>query len=138
MDEDLKKALLDTLNDARSAAEQGKDFVLEQAPRVVQEYIAYMRIESTILSALLALWVVAVLVAWVVVFRRGPYWSANATGESTPSAGDYAFVRGLGSFLAICFLIMGGLLGGKSVSTCIKAWVAPRVLIIEKAADLIK
>lgn len=136
MDEDLKKALLDTLNDARSAAEQGKNFVLEQAPLVVQEYIAYVRIESTIWLAVSLVWALVVAFSYWRWWRRGPKLFAYGCGE--PSVHDVGFARFVGAMIAFLMLLPVAITVQVKASTCIKSWVAPRVLIIEKAADLIK
>lgn len=114
MNEELKAKLLTYLAHLEGAV-KGGDFVAEQAPLVVQEYVLYMRVYST-LGMLLA----GLFFALVFSILR---WLSKAPEKG--DAGDAAFAFGC------IFLVLGILTTAANVSTCIKSYVAPRILVLD-------
>lgn len=129
MDEELKKAIADMLGDIRNAVSAGGDFVLEQAPLVVQEYVEYIRIVSTMQVACGVIGLVAILLAY-------RYWWWPFT-EKAFDGDDLFGSRVVGGLVAFG-LSIACVIGICRVDTCIMAWVAPRVLILEKMKELLQ
>lgn len=119
----LLKFLTETL-------QQGKDFTVDQAPKFVQELLAWRYYESLYFVAL----GVALLVAgWVVAFFVGR-GVARAKAASKSGYCEYAGAQwciGLGVTVASALVI------GFNGYTMVQVRVAPRVVIVEMARDLI-
>ena len=113
--------------------EQGKEFVLEQAPDVAQQIVAFGRAYETALCVMAALCFVACLYG----IRRLPGLIAEAeraTYENEMSAQVKAMAVGIVSFL-------GGLLSATAIMTelrpCCLAWFAPKLYILEYCSRLV-
>ncbi len=106
--------------------EQGKDFVLTQAPEVVQQLILWKRAEHTA-------WVCMGLVGMVVVYfvgRRCYAWIVkdNRHGELE----ELLCLLGIPS-AALLFLLM--LLF--NIAPCLQVWLAPKVYLLEYLTKLV-
>src|SRR5690349_9161534 len=90
MDEELKKRLLDYMDTLDSAVREGGDFVLEQAPLVVQEFITYTRATQ---SGYLLL-AVAIFAVQFPVIKRIRKWIL--TGDGYMKEADASIVSCIG------------------------------------------
>lgn len=113
----------------KAALDTSGQFVQEQSPLVVQEYIAYVRATSTlyVVFGVLIIVVAALLMRTVLRYLR--------SGEETSEATDAVHVV-LG-VIAIVLFIAGPVAVVNHTDDCLKAWCAPRVLILEKVSDLL-
>jgi len=125
VDEELKKRLLDYMDTLDGAVREGGDFVLEQSPLVVQEYITYSRVVHTSL-VLLAFAIAAAMVFVCIKYGKS---LSNTRNDGV------MILSIIGAFVAP-ITVMGLLI--KNLDPCIMSWFAPRLLILEKVADLIK
>lgn len=127
-DEKLRESLSDVLQWVQLSAEQSKDFVIEQAPLVAQEFVAWTFWESVItaVAALLS----AVLSAWCCLL------CVRKCNDERDAFGGPEWT--MGSMLCACTTIGLCVLFLCSSLTAVKAKVAPRVLIIEKVSTLVK
>lgn len=113
----------DLLQWLRHAAERGGDFVSEQTPLVIQEYVTYARMTSTVLVVLGVVMMPLVLILWRASHR------AYKTGDDD----DAVLIPGL---LSVLPLIAAAGIIGSNIDDCVKAWAAPRVLVLEKVSEL--
>lgn len=104
---------------------QGKDFVLEQAPDVVQQLIVYKRIEYTFYTVLLMLIIGVVTYVSIKGF--------NACMSKTDTESLLMLLMFAGFTYLITILILCGL-----VPRLIIVYVAPKVFLLEYLASLIK
>ncbi len=125
MNEELKAKLLTYLAHLEGAVKGTGDFVAEQAPLVVQEYVLYMRVTST-LGMILAGFFFAIV---LLVLR----WFAKASEKDLQGdAGSGAFV------IMLAALVFGLFATTANISTCIKSYVAPRILVLDYIKEQIK
>lgn len=114
---ELQKAVADMLVKATQAAEAAGKFAIEQLPDVAHQYVMYIGIVHT-------LWVVfgfflLGLVVWCI--KQGRKYDED------------------GYFIVAVFGTVAGVMCiGFSISTAIMAFVAPKVLLIQWAAELVK
>jgi hypothetical protein len=122
MNEQLQKELAAWLSKLREAADTGGSFVLDQAPAIVQEKIAYGRATETlwcvvgVLLLLLAYWFSKRAMRWFDEMEGNPFGFIGA--------GVFAF------FGVILTLI--------HVDAALKVWFAPRLYVIEWLSELLK
>lgn len=132
MDEQLRERLEKYLETIEEAASQAGGFVMEQAPLVVQEYLAW-RFWSDIFAC-----VISVVIATAVFFLAG-YLRDKATKWKADSWEDKNNRKGS---IAACFIAQSLAIGltfipvGIATFDAVKVSVAPRVVLIEKVADL--
>jgi hypothetical protein len=112
---ELQKAVADMLVKATQAAEAAGKFAVEQLPDVAHQYVMYVGILATI-GVVVGLGFL-VLTVWC--------WSSRPLGDGKFFGGAGACLVGAG--LVLC-----------NLSTAIMAWVAPKVLLIKWAAELVK
>jgi hypothetical protein len=106
--------------------EGGKDFVLEQAPTVVQQLILLGRVECVCGIVLATL--VCAACAWV--FRR----YAPLTSERTAAGLDASVACGASGGVGTAALIVGVVVFFKGLP----AFIAPHVYVISEAARLVR
>jgi hypothetical protein len=108
----------------KGIAEETGDFVIDQAPLVAQEAIAYGRVWHTMMSiaAVLLLVTVTVIVWWCA--RKVSKLYTPTSSEEIPYA-----VGGIMSLVA--GIIVGFPLLAGHAHLAVKAWVAPRIYLIE-------
>lgn len=132
MDTELKSKLIQALDVMGQAVQKGADFTSEQAPLVVQEYVAYefwthlgMLLMCTALSII---WVVA----GIKLIRKALTIDVDDAPGTVFACVVPVIVTGLfvtgPAFFSIPY----------NFDRTLKAAVAPRVLVLEKAADLVK
>lgn len=131
MNDELKKALVDSLDLLKTGLEKSSDFVLEQAPMVVQEYIAYTRVMSTVQ-------VVSGVLLFILTCITCRYWMRLTYRLATESSEALEVPVGIFGAAAHIFAFIGSIGLISNITTCIMAWTAPRVLILEKIAEIVK
>lgn len=125
MNEELKAKLLTYLASLEGAVKGAGEFAAEQAPLVVQEYVLYMRVTSTLSMLLAGFFFVIVLL----VLR----WFATASEHDIKgNAGGGAVVVMVAAFA------FGAAVTAANVSTCIKSYVAPRILVLDYIREQVK
>lgn len=125
-DDRLKESLVEVIDWLKVGAEQSKDFVIEQAPMVAQEYVAWTFWEAVIGLAVCLLLAPLACLAFAITIR---WMRDDEFGD--PSGFVGAIITGM--------LAIGVFIGAyANATTAIKATVAPRVVIIEKIATLTK
>ena len=129
MDEELKKLLLTNFSDLaqwiKSAAEASGDFIAREAPLFVQEYSAWVFWSNLLMTLMFIGFALSMLPA----FR---YVSRNKEAFSEPDV-PYELVMTVLWAITLGFIAIGVTCFGR---VAIKAKVAPRVLLVEKAAEL--
>lgn len=126
MEPTLEKTAIELLDWLKGAAETGGDFVQEQAPLLAQEIVAYERGLSTfhVIACVL-------ITAMALVTLRMIKW--KEIGNDNPE-GIFSLV---GVIVAALALVVVPLFGIYAAERCMKSWVAPRLVVIEKAAELL-
>lgn len=119
---ELQKAVADLILKATQAAEAAGKFAVEQLPDVAQQYVLYVAVTSW-------LWVAVGL-----AIMSAPIWMWRATKSFRHSDDRWAATIGSGFIGAL----IGGLFISSNLSTAIMATVAPKVLLIKWAAELVK
>ena len=127
MNEELKPHLIKFLEHLESTAKAGVDFASEQVPLVVQEYIAMVRVESTI-YIILGLFMLFCS-KWSMGLVRDGATNKNANSEGKIICGIYT---------SVFLIVFGGVLLICNTHKCVQSWVAPRVMVIEYVHNLLK
>lgn len=120
LNEELKTKLIEYMSKLEQAVQASGDFVSEQAPLVVQEFITYQRASESIY-----------VLSGVILLIFAAFWLKSALkAESWPK--DAEFPVGMAFFiLMVISLLSGSVCLVSHVQPCLKAWVAPRILIID-------
>jgi len=129
LNEKLQDSATKILTWVEAGVEKGGDFVAEQTPLVAQEYITLMRFQSMFYCLLSVL---ALLCFATIIYKILRWYSANngpedRNGEPVVFS---VFVCGIAQALFVAAFC-------SNFPTCLKAWVAPRVLLLEKLSDLL-
>jgi len=126
--EQLQAKLLEYLTALEAGIKQGGDFVAEQTPLVVQEFLAWMFAEAVIYA------VVSFIVFVIALRLLKLLWVHTADFHHE----DREFCRAFGTFgLSVVAILSCGVAVHQS-TRAIKVSVAPRVVVLEKSAELIK
>lgn len=121
---ELQKAVADLIIKATQAAEAAGKFAVEQLPDVAQQYVLYIGIISSI-SVIASLGLILI-----------PFWAYKwAFKHSGGSFGDAIFSA---SLIAIPCWVIGGICLVNSFDKAVLAFFAPKILLIQWTADLIK
>lgn len=122
---ELQKAVADILVKATSAAEAAGKFASEQLPDVAQQYVMYIAVYNGVLVSfgLVIIFGCPILAGWT--FRNGD-------GYSGPTKAQGALIGGL---FGVAF---GGAFIAASMKSLILAVFAPKILLIQLAAQLVK
>jgi hypothetical protein len=125
MNEKLQASLVEVIQFLLKWAQETKDVVVEQAPLVVREAIAYGRaLETWELTGLLIL---LGLYVWCVRWFRRHEWF-DTDFEEPPIAHIFTGVGGFALVLAF----------SSQMPDVLKVWFAPRLYVLEWAAQLLK
>lgn len=128
MNDELYKRLEQYLDTLEEGISQGVNFALEQAPLVVQEFILYHRLwETTCLVVLMAF-----AVMFFMFLRRQCLVTEGLSAKCEQDA-RYATLAVIG--LAFSFAWMAFAMS--IVPAFLKAWFAPRVLLLEEIGRLL-
>lgn len=125
MNEELQRELKLWLTSLRDHAGRAEDFVLEQAPLVVREYVLLGRVESllTVLALAIAVYGLA----------RLCHWGVKQSGDHVygDAAAPACILGGAGVILAgICLIC--------SIHWAVVAWFAPRIYVLDYLVGLVK
>lgn len=126
MDEATKQAIGAFVQKMLAAAENGANWTAEQAPLVVQEWLLWQMVEAGI-------WALAGLISGCVAVWL-TYWMVPKWDKWDRTCNPMAFMAPAG--VAICGIF--AIVGITAISSLLKLWLAPRVVILEKFADLVK
>lgn len=126
MNDELQQALLNIINGASA-------FVGEQAPDVVRELLAWNLVYN-------AIWLPLNLLIGYVAYRSfRKIYAMSLSGENWTR--EYNCLSGFG-FVALwasgLFMVFGPVIATENAETIIKITVAPKVYLLEYAADLVK
>ncbi len=126
MDEVLQKAIEGLLNTVNQAG----DFVIEQAPEVIQQWILYTIVSNTVASIIaVSLLILGYLFTFKWVDQRPDTgynegsWRESKCGAATVSVGV-----GIGSCIVLYY----------SISTLLLVTLAPKVFILQEASYLVR
>lgn len=126
MDAETKALLLKYLEAGADRLERGAAFVESEIPLVVQEYLSWY-FWSGLLIAL------SLLVLWVAVAGSTLFlWSLN---KDDKESSEGAIFMSAVTAISLPFILF---VSGANVIKCIKVSVAPRVVILEKIAEVAK
>lgn len=136
MSESLEKldvAGADLIDKVGTSAEKLLVFVEREAPQLMEELIVYGRTVETLEACL-----------GIVMFLSGMWWAIKIWKlgwtldwhDNSPDNAEcircliFGAVAGLG-------MMVGAVVFGPSVGSCIKTWVAPRVYLLEYFSDFV-
>jgi hypothetical protein len=111
--------------------ESGREFIVEEAPELVQEFIAWKRVELTTCCAIgVVFLVLAALCLWrmIVHARRG-----NREYREPVTAGSVVY-----GILAIVSLFIGLPVFITYLIPTVQVWFAPKVFLIEYCAYFVR
>lgn len=126
MNEQLQQELVAWLVSLRETGQSASNFAIEQAPLTVREYITWQRTEATV-------WVIGALIVIVVacaIFRRALRRPMDAEG--------YTGVALLIMAPSGACVLAGITVFCANLSWLLQAWMAPRVLVLQWIASLLK
>lgn len=124
MDQEIQDRISGYLDAVESSAASAGAFISEQTPLVAQECIAWV-FWSGVLSAAGGLVMLAIIAT---VFL----WAAKVR-----SIGDDIFDRGMAAVFVALISAVPATMTVFGIHNSVKATVAPRVLLLEKAAELL-
>lgn len=128
MNEELKQKLLTYLQYLENTVGKTNDFVAEQTPLLVQEYVRYSAVyHGTLVVIGIGILLIALVCAGVMIREFKRYGEDSRPGVIAPCA-----ISGIVSLFIGCILI------GHNIDCAIKSLVAPRVLILEYVRDMLK
>jgi hypothetical protein len=145
MTDKIENALVNVIQDAATTAKTATEFVLAELPEVAQQLLMW-HATSSILKSILG---VAVLIGLVLFWRwfwegRGEETGKGAYGCSTlyrPTKTHTDYGRVTDSFIlaTITTIILSGLALAATLNfTWLKILIAPKLYLLEYAADLVK
>lgn len=123
MNEEVQSRLIMYLDKLEEFAKSGVDLAVDQIPQVLQEYVTHARTESTIGVVVGATFLVVALICAIKLTRFDFSRPPNAKATVLLSGAV------VGVMLSIPILSM-------NIQVCIKSWVAPRVLLLEKLNEM--
>ena len=143
-DNNLTMELASILSDAASSTAQAKDFIVSQAPDVVQQTLVWYGIYNffmLILGVMLSIAVTYIVIKFSGVGSK--YEKDTPRGKKTrytltlthDEDGELAATFLLTGFVAV---VLYGISLFMMNLTWLQIWVAPKLFLIEKAADLVK
>jgi len=121
MNEELKAKLLTYLAHLEGAVKGTGDFVAEQAPLVVQEYILYMRVSTT--------WPLLLFVVSLLIVVINAWWLCSYNGSMVRLEDHPRTWVALTH--AAATLLVGIIVVCHNADPCVKAWTAPRILVLD-------
>lgn len=128
MDAELKEVILHWLKKIETVADKGGDFVLENAPETVRQYVQFTVVENLVLAVFLF----ALICGCVFLCRKcGKALSRKDIHSSEEPPYIFGFVAsGIAIIPFVTFLVT-------SVHRFLLAWLAPNVFILKELKNLI-
>lgn len=132
MDQELKNQLMKYLEKAESAADSAGNFVLEQAPDVIRQFLAWEFYSAVFFIVLSLLFMIPLI--WNLLWSIKVWKDSEKEGFNGTDSGLIAIWIAL-SFMSI-FIPIIPISCNAYYAT--KVYVAPKVVLMEKAAELVK
>ena len=129
MNEELRTRLIRYLDVLEDAGKKGAEFVSDQAPETVKQFVQWEIVYNSMFAAAFLALCVAICVIYRFVYVR----AVKMTDEA-----DRGICLAFGGIIWIAVLIGSGHEMIHHAACATKAYVAPNVFLIEKAADLLK
>lgn len=123
MNDEIQSRLVKYLDKLEEVAKSGADLAADQIPGVLHEYVAYCRISHT--TGLVIGMLLGVVAVWCVKQL------AKEFAKSGSEVRDIGLAVGAacGGFMALALVMT-------NTEPTIKAWAAPRVLLLEKLNEM--
>ena len=132
--EELQTRLTKYLDFLDTTAKDGTDFLIEQAPLVVQDFLTWEFWHHILYGVWLliipALLLAALICGWIALYR---YYSKGDAEHGEP-----AIMGLLGSFIGLAIIASISTCGIKHWLMALKIHVAPRVYLLEHIREFIK
>lgn len=136
MNEETKNALNEFIVSSIEAVKQGAEFVKEQVPMVLQEYIAWGIVSNAVMAVVFA----AVLYGMYRVAK----WAYDNTNDGMRKRGEEIgrYRDDFGYVMAITLSALASIVAAScmvsSISDALMAAVAPRVYLIQTFTEMMK
>lgn len=124
MNEELQKALADTINNALTAADTTTDFLLSEIPDVIQQLLIWKMVESLIIFCVCIVAIVTIPILMFKLFKHLKKVNAGRYNEGV----EYMTAFGL-LFLTFPALALN--------LDWLQIWLAPKIYLLEYAANLV-
>ena len=125
MTEQLQQALVDAVNKAVLATEKGGEFVVNQAPEIIQQFLAWKLVEHSFWATISLL--IFLIFAWLTVKIHKHIWNL-----------DWDYVPHYLNYLFVIPIIPAFFVGINHLLWALMVWFAPKVFLLEWAASQIK
>lgn len=127
---ELQQRFSSYLDSLETTVTNSKDFVLDQAPDIAQQYVAWEFWNSLTSIGLGSIpLIISILIAICFYF-----YIKNKTKLSDDEQGFGVFI----GFISIVSLIIFSITSATCLPTVVKTKIAPKVIIMEKVSDLIR
>ena len=123
-----EQSVAELLTYIKDGIESGGEFVMEQAPLLVQEIVLYGRVKWTVFCFALMSIVAFAVYSWV---RRGTIYKAYENADDDDSFFPRMLVSSVAGLMAAGFLF-------PSAESLIRAWLAPRLYVLEFVRQLLR
>jgi len=130
--EQLGAALARLLDSLTAEMASAKDFVLAEAPEVIQQLLTYQVVRHVGVIVIIGGFVALI----VYIVKRVHRFQDKMFGEN--EADDLVFAKGLASVVGLLLCLLGFVEVCFRVNSLLFVLIAPKVYILEYAADLIK
>jgi len=128
MNTNLTERILQVIDYSGDLVKDGTEFIKEQSPLVVQEFLKWNFMEGLITAILTGSIILSVIMFCVVSRKKFDGWIKATDG--------FVIVPIIPGFFIVCVLIGAGFI--PNVKKCLKIKYAPRVYLIEWAANQVK
>lgn len=129
MDEDLQSKLLSYLNKIEAVAGRAEDFASTEIPETIKEWLRWQMIDGCVTAA--AMLVLGLLVP-LLLYRLNRFMSSHLTDRDDRTA--VTLLLSATSLISITPFYWSF----QSAKDAAKVYYAPRVVIVEKVAELVK
>lgn len=129
MSENLDQQLVSLIESAKAAGQDAYAFIQKQAPDLFDQLIRWKITEGVIFGVILVIATAAMLVIYAKIWK--------ASGMSITD--DKLFIRVTSAFVGlVIFIFLAGIGCGPRIMIGVKAYVAPKVVILETIAGVIR
>lgn len=135
MNDELKQKLLHYLDVLEEGASKGGEFIAEQAPETVRQWITFSIVERAVLCSFGAVLIFLGCRYGKRLFVAAPSWVSE---KSYSAHADKAFLRVIVCVAGAAFCIAGTIMFMVNLNGLILAWLAPNVFIIRELSALVK
>lgn len=123
MSDKLDEALVDIIKKATSGVDSAVDFLGGQIPDVVSQLLAFELFVS---------------IFWTLVFSVFLIGSAILTKKGFCEEFENSEVCGFSALVGLVFFVISFIVVSINATTAIKIWLAPKIFLLEYAADLVE